>query len=402
AIDASLTGIAAQNFGRGQGSLFIAMFGSAHVAPVLDINRDALARGLKDFEPQIDSGPTNATIHLVNGEIRPVPAAVGHTLNLDASLQHILQFASTDLASGPIELVTTTTQPEVADVTLLMARARTLLSSPLRVTAYDPIADEQVVWTIPPTQWGSWLSTRDDGSKLTFSVDHDSLAAYFRSQTLTRGRLLNVDESVSAVQSALGADSTNSTIRLYNSPTKYQVKARDTIGSIAWSVGIPQWQIGKANPTIDMDNLSVGQTITIPSKDVMVPLPVIPNKRIVVSISRQHMTVYENHQVKWDWVASTGIPDSPTMAGVFQVQSHYPQAYAGLWNLNMPNFMGIYDVAPGFTNGIHGFPTRNGVGLLWENDLGHKVTFGCVLVSSQNAQLLYNWAEDGVVVEIQP
>jgi hypothetical protein len=39
--------------------------------------------------------------------------------------------------------------------------------------------------------------------------------------------------------------------------------------------------------------------------------------------------------------------------------------------------------------------------LLWQGDLGHKVTYGCVLVSSTNAALLYDWADEGVVVEIQ-
>jgi len=35
------------------------------------------------------------------------------------------------------------------------------------------------------------------------------------------------------------------------------------------------------------------------------------------------------------------------------------------------------------------------------NSLGTKVTFGCILLSNENAEALYNWAEEGVVVEIQ-
>ena len=150
-----------------------------------------------------------------------------------------------------------------------------------------------------------------------------------------------------------------------------------------------------------MDTLSIGQTITIPSKDDMLPLPIVDNKRIVISIAKQHMWVYENGQIKWDWVASTGIADSPTAPGIFQVQSHEMNAYAGNWNLWMPTFMGIYEAVPGFMNGIHGFPTRNGQGVIWQGALGHPVTFGCILLSSANAQALYNWAEDGVVVEIR-
>ncbi|MCK6629748.1 MAG: L,D-transpeptidase [Anaerolineae bacterium] len=32
--------------------------------------------------------------------------------------------------------------------------------------------------------------------------------------------------------------------------------------------------------------------------------------------------------------------------------------------------------------------------------MGHPVTYGCILVRSDNAALLYEWAEVGVVVEI--
>jgi predicted pyridoxine 5'-phosphate oxidase superfamily flavin-nucleotide-binding protein len=64
---------------------------------------------------------------------------------------------------------------------------------------------------------------------------------------------------------------------------------------------------------------------------------------------------------------------------------------------------GIYHPVPNsdFTNGFPGFPTRGGGQLLWENNLGTRVTYGCVLLSDQNVQILYNWAETGVVVAIQ-
>ncbi len=41
------------------------------------------------------------------------------------------------------------------------------------------------------------------------------------------------------------------------------------------------------------------------------------------------------------------------MPGVFQVYSHELNAYASKWDLSMPHFLGIYEAAPGFTNGIH-------------------------------------------------
>jgi LysM repeat protein len=236
-----------------------------------------------------------------------------------------------------------------------------------------------------------------------FTVEANALTNFFNGQnpSLGQGKHIDVTKSVEAVRKNVSAGNTSTFVQILHGPQQYTVLPGDTIGSLSWKFGMPMYHIIRANSGLDMDSLSVGQTITIPSPDALLPLPVVFNKRIVVSISKQHMWVYENGQIKWDWVASTGIPDSPTLAGVFQVQSHDVNAYAGNWNLWMPHFMGIYEAVPGFMNGIHGFPTRNGQGILWEANLGTRVTYGCILLSSRNAAELYDWADEGVVIEIQ-
>jgi lipoprotein-anchoring transpeptidase ErfK/SrfK len=37
---------------------------------------------------------------------------------------------------------------------------------------------------------------------------------------------------------------------------------------------------------------------------------------------------------------------------------------------------------------------------LWAGYLGQRVSFGCVILSTQNAQTLYNWAKVGTAVDI--
>jgi lipoprotein-anchoring transpeptidase ErfK/SrfK len=141
-------------------------------------------------------------------------------------------------------------------------------------------------------------------------------------------------------------------------------------------------------------------TLTIPSKNDLLPLPVVPNKRIVIDISSQSMTVYENGAVRNTYVVSTGVADSPTMAGVFQIQTHELNAYASNWDLYMPHFMGIYEAWPGFMNGIHGLPLLSSGVRLWASTLGSPASYGCIILDLAAAEDLYNWAEDGVVVEI--
>ncbi len=405
-LDAGATAFAAQQRGRDDGSFLTALIGDENVPPVLTVDAAAAAQGIKALADTVNLPSANATVRMVNGELTPVDAVEGRSLDVTATVDRLLSGASEELADGALDLVVNPVQPTVTDASALMDRVRGLLASPLIVNAYDPITNQTLSWQVAPDQWGQWLTTENNpGSPtgITLTLDRGALTSYLGSQngSLTDARYVDVEKSVAAIQSALAAGRTSTTIRVYHKPTRYSVQPGDTLGTLSWKFGFPMFRLVKANPGINMDVLSVGQTITIPSKDDLLPLPVIDGKRIVVSISKQHVWVYENGQQKWSWAASTGIADSPTLPGVFQIQSHEKTAYAGNWNLWMPSFMGIYDAVPGFTNGFHGFPTRNGYGILWESSLGHPVTYGCILISTQNAAALFDWAEDGVVVEIQ-
>ena len=224
-----------------------------------------------------------------------------------------------------------------------------------------------------------------------------------QAQSLGDNRFVDVAGLVTAVSEAIKTQNTAVDLRIYHHAQQHVVQSGETFASIGRAYGMPYPWIQQANPGV-ADGLFVGQTLTIPSPDDLLPLPAITNKRIVVSISQQRMWAYENGAILWDWPASTGIDDSPTSPGVFQIQTHETNAYAGNWDLWMPYFMGIYQPVPtsDFMNGFHGFPTRDGQNLLWTSSLGHQVTYGCILVSTENATQLYNWAEEGVIVEIQP
>lgn len=402
-FDAQATALEAQRLGRSNGSFLAALFDHEDVAPVVQVDAAKLQQGIKALASSVNTPAANATIRIVNGQVTSVAAVNGRLLDAGATISRIISAPGDELADGALDLAMNTVAPTVTDASALMEKARTLLSAPLNVNVFDPITNQTVTWSTPPDQWSQWLTTENSPSGATLSLDGTGFGNYLNGQNSALGgvRYIDVAQSVKAMQAAIAAGRSSASVRVYHKPTQYTVQPGDTLGTLSWKFGFPMFRLVRANPTINMDALSVGQTITIPSKDDMLPLPVVFNKRIVVSISKQHVWVYENGNLKWDWVASTGIPDSPTMPGVFQVQSHEPMAYAGNWNLYMPYFMGIYDAVPGFTNGFHGFPSRGGYQILWQNSLGHPVTYGCILLSTQNEQALYNWAEEGVVVEIQ-
>jgi lipoprotein-anchoring transpeptidase ErfK/SrfK len=123
------------------------------------------------------------------------------------------------------------------------------------------------------------------------------------------------------------------------------------------------------------------------------------SKYILVDISEQHMYVYESDALIYSFVASTGM-NNATRVGNFAVQSKIPNAYGSTWNIWMPSWLGIY-WSGGLENGIHALPILPSGATLWAGFLGRPISYGCVVLGSYEAQLLYDWSEIGTPVEIQ-
>jgi lipoprotein-anchoring transpeptidase ErfK/SrfK len=407
-FDAQATAEKAVDAGRGNLGAFVpGILGHVDLSPVVSVNTSTAQAGLQEMQSQFEQAPMNAGVRLVNGQVEATPPTNGRVLNLSATLAQLQQNAGATLADGRLELVMQSVKPSVTDSTPMLAQARNLLSNPLDIRIYDPVTGDSAYWPVMPEEWGNWLSATSDSnspSGLSLTANDQPVRNYLTTKAasiLDNTRYLNMDEAVTNVQESIARGDTKPYARVYHHDAQYTVQAGETITSIAWDVGVPYLYIEEANG--GLTSVSAGQTITIPSADNFLPFAIDPDKRIVVSISQQTMKVFENGALKWDWSTSTGINDSPTWPGIYQIISHESNAYAANWDLWMPNFMGVYQPIPGldFTNGIHGFPTRGGWQLLWVNDLGTRVTYGCILLSNENAQALYDWAEEGVVVEIQ-
>jgi lipoprotein-anchoring transpeptidase ErfK/SrfK len=311
------------------------------------------------------------------------------------------------VASGSLDLRSVPVAPVRTDAGPLVEKAQARLNEPLVLRARDPIRDESLWWTPPVEVWSMWLDLAVDPAdrdNLLWDVDLEAVRAYVEGQAdlIEPERHVEVDSVVKAVAQAMVEEDSGVSFRVYHRPTTHTVQLGETLASIARDHGFPYPWLEQANPGVEA--LHPGQVIAIPSPDVLLPLPVAWHKRIVISIQQQRMWAYEWDKLAWEWTVSTGIPSSPTSPGVFQVQEHEENAYAASWDLWMPYFIGIYRPVPtaSFMNGFHGFPTRDGTTLLWTGNLGYPVTYGCILVSTNNAAHLYGWAEPGVIVEIQP
>ena len=85
--------------------------------------------------------------------------------------------------------------------------------------------------------------------------------------------------------------------------------------------------------------------------------------------------------------------------GNFKVLEKISMAYASTWDLDMPYWLGIY-WAGSTQNGIHALPILSSGRRLWEGYLGRRVSYGCVILGTEEAKTLYDWAEVGTPVHI--
>lgn len=392
--------------------------GEVNLAPVWHFDFHVAEQYLNRRADELAIPPVEAGLRLIDNSphaphVEVVQAQTGEQLAVAESLEPLRTNPVGVLLAGRLDLITMPVAPAITDVGDAAERANAWLAQPLTVTAYDPIRDERPAWEIAPAQWSRWgqLAVDPDTLALDWRLDETAVLNYFNEELVGNGRYVEPDALVTAVGEALDnppghvhlhqVHLRQVHLRLFHRPQQHLVQSGESLATIGRRYGIPYPWIQQANPGVE--TLYPGQTITIPSPDELLPLPVVEHKRIVVSLSQQRVRVYENGALKWDWITSTGIDDSPTAPGIFQIQSHEPNAYAANWDLWMPHFMGVYRPVPTsqFMNGFHGFPTQGGSQILWTNSLGRRVTYGCILLSNENVIQLYEWAEPGVVVEIQ-
>jgi LysM repeat protein len=184
------------------------------------------------------------------------------------------------------------------------------------------------------------------------------------------------------------------------------VQPGETLYAIATRYGVTTAVITQANSLANPSLIHTGMTLTIPSGDALAPAPApaaapaAVAKSIVVDVSEQRAYVYENGQLRWTFVISTGMPPTETLRGNFHIQNKIPNAYASTWDLQMPNWLGFYWAGP-LQNGFHALPIMSNGARLWGGVLGQKASYGCVILGIEDAQLLYDWAEVGTAVTVQ-
>lgn len=373
------------------------------LAPIVEFDQETALTGLESLTPEMSLPPKDVGLKMEGGQLVEIPGEIGYTINIEETIKALENDPYSIMVYGSAKIILKPVMPRINDVSVAIDQANKLMESRATIRAYDPIENEYKQWQVTPQDVSQWIKIETGDNGLVVLLDENLAADFFSRINSQIGPERSINERQLSTQliEAVKNNGTVSTEVDYR-PTQYKVRTGDTLLKISWNLGIPFWKIIQANPGLNPDNVIAGTELTIPAKDELLPLPVIQNKRIKISISQQKLWIYENGEVLGQHLISTGIDKSPTQPGVFQVQSHQRNAYASVWDLYMPNFIGIYEAWPGFMNGIHGLPTLSSGTRLWENILGEPASYGCIILDLETSEWLYNWAEEGVIVEIEP
>ncbi len=391
------------NWVQGLSDLLYALQYGSEIAPVVVFDEATAEASLISWAGLASILPAEAVLEVRQGEVVASPGQPGKALDVQATLDLLrANPESAYLTYRLVPLIFAPVPPQIADVSAAAAEIERMLASPPKLRAYDPVTGERFEWSPERETIASWLRIERLPGGFAVGLDREAIRQDVLpwKEALGPEREFDLEQAAEALENALrGSEAEVLALRYHE--RSHVVRPGETWVSIGVQAGLPYWKILEANPQASGRSPIPGETIVIPPRDAMLRLPMVVDKRIVISISQQHLWAYQDGEVLRDFVISTGIARSPTLPGIFQVQSHIPNAYASNWDLWMPHFLGIYEAVPGFWNGIHGLPLLSSGVRLWANVLGRPASYGCIILDLPSAEWLYDWADEGVVVEIQ-
>ncbi len=379
------------------------------IEPVVEIEQGLAQEFLLDLGLDSEIRPVNANYTLQEGEVIGVVGSDGRRMDVSLVLERLNDDVLNIVKNRRMDLIMTVISPEVLDPAPYLEDARALVANPFQLVGYDPYANDYISWQTTPETFVSWLQAGSNGLTLNdedFAPFLDAQNASLEGQDV---RYLDTNETMNKVRDAIAAKAQQVNLRVRYRPTQYEVTYGDRAYGIARKTGIPYFLLEEANAGRDLNTLSPGDVLNVPSRDVTMPYDPVPSKRIVIDLGKQSLVAYENGQEVFRWLVSSGMSSAPTSPGIYQILTHNEVAAGSSFTLcssqgcgqwQMYWFMGIYEVTPGLMNGFHGAVLLPNGTYLGGNSVGQPFTFGCIMSLNENAELLYQWAEQGTVVEI--
>jgi lipoprotein-anchoring transpeptidase ErfK/SrfK len=378
------------------------------ISLVFTIDGEATRRALAELAPEMHEPPTDAALHLEGGQITTTPSRPGRELDVETTVENIVNTVRHLGPDYPFAPTYQAIPPRITDVSAVEDEAEDILGREIRVAARGEFEGQMFTWnwTLGRDEVFGWLRVEktEENPGFALHIDEDAVCATVErlaAEPQADDWGFPAEETAQQILDTLQAGGGEVSVDLTPPPRIYVVQSGDHLTIIAAKFGMPPGLIAEVNQGVDLDHLSVGQELNIPAQEVLWPYDPVPGKRIVISISEQRLRVYEEGQLRYDWPCSTGMTESPTYTGEYQILSKEEMAYASQWDLQMPHFLGVYRAGGDTYNGIHALPILANGQRLWAGNLGSPASFGCIILGIEEAETLFNWAELGVPVTIE-
>lgn len=333
------------------------------------LDADAAESVLRDAVPSSFVDPVNAGVvfDAATGAYVVTPSETGTAIDVDA-----LGAAITDtIADGGRTLQFSGDPAEAApaisdeDATAMAASVNTMLGS---IGFY--LGEERTV-PIDAATASTWFTVVDDGGELKIEADQTAIQA-------------TVDALPAAVDRA-PVDATN----IVNSSGEIlRVESEGVAGRAISDTSNLASEV--------VDKLQAGEGV-FPIAVTETPFQSVNLKRnIVVDLSAQTATAYENDVVVNSWKISSGKSATPTDVGNFRVYAH-----VRIQNMKSREPDGSITETPNvpwvtYFNGDEAFH-----GTYWHNDFGTPRSHGCVNMPIDVAKFVYDWSPIGMEVRVQ-
>ena len=302
-LDPTATAQAAYLVGRGSLPLQLAQILRREpqiFVPVIGFRQDLARATITRLANELYQAPQEPAVHFDQGQWTAIPGKAGLAVDVDATLAQISADPLGVFFKSQVDLIVKPVSAQGTDLSAAVEKLQAFIQKPFLIKVYDPIQDETLDWSLSPEALVSWVVVSDPASQEpTISLDPARLDAYLQKKAvaLAPARALESFQAPSDLTEFWQAGRTLQ-LMAHHLPTTYTVAAGDTLWNIARKVQVQYWMILKANPGISDAALRRGQVLQIPSKNDMLPLPVVMGKRIVISITQQHMWTYENGRLR--------------------------------------------------------------------------------------------------------
>ncbi|MDF5719788.1 MAG: L,D-transpeptidase [Rhizonema sp. PD37] len=111
---------------------------------------------------------------------------------------------------------------------------------------------------------------------------------------------------------------------------------------------------------------------------------------IQINLSKQKLIAWEGEKLVYAVVISTGKKETPTLTGIFEIQSKHKSSEMKGDDYDIPDVP--YTMYYNGSYAIHG--------AYWHHNFGTRVSHGCVNLAPNHAKWLFNWASVGTPVII--